>query len=1188
MWLVGGTEENNINFKCDEGFIATNERHGGRLPHDVKCGWQRDNGTAWAPDSGIRFEVDYTEVSTFSASNTPATLFVTTPNGNIECEGEYILASLGGRPHLVNGFPHWKHKASRHWIFSSLDAMWLIGGLEEKALNFQCDYGIIASNEHHLGLMPDQVGSGWQRDNGVDWEVDTDIQVSSQPKKSTGNAAAILAQQREEEEEEDETALLPPIAAGPTAIPEVLLLEAPNGPAWIAGNYRRVGGNATANGHPLWKQEGSDYFLFSSLDGMWVVGGEEEQALGFQCYEGFIATLEEHRGLTPDKVTTGWQRDDGKQWSMDPAIRVKALSFAPIAGALKPPSKFKFKGVPESLIVNCPNADEKCAGQYLLDPVKEVNFAPVWMQRGGQHRLFAGLEGNWLFAGAEAERLKFEVTHGILASVETHNGSTPEKMGGWCRLDTTDSKNGEWIMDADIAVEAGLLMGAPPVLNVMLKDGDEWTGRYDLTGRWTNGFPLWQQLGGLCFLFAGVDGRRWLIGGRYEEGRDFKVTGGFAASVEKHMGRWPDEMIKWERSDESGSFFDPAIRITRQVGSPPASPAQRKPAAEDDEALPLHLAATDGFVALCELRLLDPKIEQKKINACDGAGRTALHSAAFNGHYDVCQLLLDHHRFVATDVQDYGGWTALHCAVWRGHSGVCELFMEHDSFKALEAVDVLGRTALDLESSKNVDLSLMAPLRPPKELRKELRRQRQQANLKQVGRQLWDNALMDERDSSDDSGPDGDVGEDAYWRTASAFQPPGSPMPAPSIAWAPSSPSRVSPGAATPGAASPSSPTAPQQPAKAQGDKAMEVQVEIRRAWGLGRQTRDGTLDLFCECRLAGKTEHLRTAVIYNNLSPLWNFKGSLKGFTIGDTIEFEVWDQSSDGSKVNLKPKELLARAELTSAEVLEVFDGDLPLKRDGKHINATLSVRAAVDASEGAEAFKAMLQQHEIPEMLVVQAPQADRIQLVSGNYLVVAGKLRAGAPLWKQRGGSHFIFSGPSGIWHIGDDHERAKNFETDTGILAAGEEHGGQMPHTQAEGGVKWLLWDGEDWQEDGSVVIVARAREPMTDMEAGQALLDKVSRMERRMRVLENVTAAFWTAAPTDEELDKPTHKVQATKRWADAKTNALRSIKEYQAQAGLEDIDELEERARIMQILQDTWQADHINGVLRADTTVEL
>jgi len=84
--------------------------------------------------------------------------------------------------------------------------------------------------------------------------------------------------------------------------------------------------------------------------------------------------------------------------------------------------------------------------------------------------------------------------------------------------------------------------------------------------------------------------------------------------------------------------------------------------------------------------------------------------------------------------------------------------------------------------------------------------------------------------------------------------------------------------------------------------------------------------------------------------------------------------------------------------------------------------------------------------------------------------------------------------------------------------------------------------------------------------------DKVARMERRMRVLENVTAAFWTAAPTDEELDKPTHKVQATKRWADAKTNALRSIKEYQAQTGLEDIDELEERARIMQILQEAKQ----------------
>eukprot|EP00434_Breviolum_minutum_P036572 symbB.v1.2.032406.t1/scaffold3890.1/size48796/4 len=50
----------------------------------------------------------------------------------------------------------------------------------------------------------------------------------------------------------------------------------------------------------------------------------------------------------------------------------------------------------------------------------------------------------------------------------------------------------------------------------------------------------------------------------------------------------------------------------------------------------------------------------------DNLGHTALHLAASQGHVAVCSILLASPRFKAVNAKDWKGWTALHCAAEQG------------------------------------------------------------------------------------------------------------------------------------------------------------------------------------------------------------------------------------------------------------------------------------------------------------------------------------------------------------------------------------------------------------------------------------------------------------------------------------------------------------------------------------------
>nr|KAF6301263.1 ankyrin repeat domain 39 [Pipistrellus kuhlii] len=74
----------------------------------------------------------------------------------------------------------------------------------------------------------------------------------------------------------------------------------------------------------------------------------------------------------------------------------------------------------------------------------------------------------------------------------------------------------------------------------------------------------------------------------------------------------------------------------------------------------------------------------------DLAGYTALHYASRNGHYAVCQFLLE--SGAKCDAQTRGGATALHRASYCGHTEIARLLLSHGSNPRL--VDDDGMTSL--------------------------------------------------------------------------------------------------------------------------------------------------------------------------------------------------------------------------------------------------------------------------------------------------------------------------------------------------------------------------------------------------------------------------------------------------------------------------------------------------------------
>lgn len=143
----------------------------------------------------------------------------------------------------------------------------------------------------------------------------------------------------------------------------------------------------------------------------------------------------------------------------------------------------------------------------------------------------------------------------------------------------------------------------------------------------------------------------------------------------------------------------------------------------------------------------------------------------------------------------------------------------------------------------------------------------------------------------------------------------------------------------------------------------MTLQVTLEGAMNL--YDADGGLfsgksDPYAICMIAGNPNSMiQTHTVKDELNPVWSYQGEIHGFTGGDTLEFQVFDN-------DLGADALLGKAMLSAADILPYgVEGELPLAESRGQVEATLMIKVHVQASipeEGQQQIQdGMMQQQD-----------------------------------------------------------------------------------------------------------------------------------------------------------------------------------------------------------------------------------
>mmetsp|Transcript_20358 Transcript_20358/g.64001 ORF Transcript_20358/g.64001 Transcript_20358/m.64001 type:complete len:665 (+) Transcript_20358:408-2402(+) len=104
--------------------------------------------------------------------------------------------------------------------------------------------------------------------------------------------------------------------------------------------------------------------------------------------------------------------------------------------------------------------------------------------------------------------------------------------------------------------------------------------------------------------------------------------------------------------------------------------------------------------------------------------------------------------------------------------------------------------------------------------------------------------------------------------------------------------------------------------------------------------------------------------------------------------------------------------------------------------------------------------------PQALHVATPNGQLI--CAGEYRLVPEMMPNGMPLWKQRDGEHWVYSGKAHRWCIGGQDVVGRQFATNAGWIYQGREHGGLLPHRSH--GSPWMRWNGRSFEADHDIVV----------------------------------------------------------------------------------------------------------------------
>mmetsp|Transcript_106052 Transcript_106052/g.253129 ORF Transcript_106052/g.253129 Transcript_106052/m.253129 type:complete len:535 (-) Transcript_106052:162-1766(-) len=374
-WIFCGSDAKEKGFKCAKGVVYSKRASGGLMPDKVGGGWLRLHGDKFHEDSAITVTVK------------PSRLYVQTPHGQHRCSGEYVPAE----DRLANGYPLWEHAGGKCWLYSGSNGMWIIGGTDAAAKNFECTRGVIYCQTVHNGQMPDKMVGNWLRLDGDKFREDAAILVGTKP-------------------------------------PSLHVL-CPNGQPKCGGEYVLVGDRW--HGQPTWKQRRTDLRICSGADGHWMVAAARKE--NGDSEKPLLRCDQPHLGETPDKVLSSWSRLEGEDMEKDDQIKVSSTSSL---------------GKPVKLHVSTPSGQQSCGGEYLLVAGESANGSPLWKQMGGKYWLYSGTNGLWIIGGSGAKRKNFDCSRGVIYSQTPHGGQLPHQVSGiWLRL-----QGQEFVEDSKISI----------------------------------------------------------------------------------------------------------------------------------------------------------------------------------------------------------------------------------------------------------------------------------------------------------------------------------------------------------------------------------------------------------------------------------------------------------------------------------------------------------------------------------------------------------------------------------------------------------------------------------------------------------------------------------------------------------------------------------------------------------------
>lgn len=415
----------------------------------------------------------------------------------------------------ANGQPVWKKIGSDFWLYSCTDGTWAIGAVDVSLKKFKCQSGFVFSVPHG-GAMPDKVGGTWNTwsDRHKKWVEDPSIGIFRD-------------------------------------VPSKLHVTLPNGPRPCTGEYAQVPA-AVANGQPVWRKVGGDFWLASLPDGTWGICGGDVAESGFQGCASFVYSAT-HQGAMPHKLPGSWTRAQAAYSHLDTSL---ASHWA------RDPNIAVFGNVPQTLHLALPNGPSECAGRYNLVIDETANDQPVWRKEDGpfcqkSFWLFSCVDGTWGISGDDVRQNGWKDQSAYVYSA-THEGEMPCKLGGtWTRFSASMNT---WVQDASISAFSNVSEEIHVALPGELKPV---SGRYALhVGASVNGQPLWKKVDGDYWLYSCKDST-WGIGGKDVKEKQFDCSAGYIYST-PHDGVMPDKLSTcWRRwSSEQGKLVkDSAIAV---------------------------------------------------------------------------------------------------------------------------------------------------------------------------------------------------------------------------------------------------------------------------------------------------------------------------------------------------------------------------------------------------------------------------------------------------------------------------------------------------------------------------------------------------------------------------------------------------------------------------------------------------